>query len=74
MVVDADHRHVLGDPEVQLSGRAEHADRHLVGRGEDRGGPVGAAQELPARVRPAGQREQSVDLEALVVRQPRRQQ
>ena len=45
------HRHVLGDPEVELSGGAQHPDRHLVGRGEDRGRSVGADQQLPARRR-----------------------
>lgn len=55
MVVDADHRQVARHREPELARGEDAADRHLVGGGEDRGGPVGGVGEQLHRGRvPAG--------------------
>ena len=48
VAVDADHGQVVGHPEPEVAGGEDGADRHLIGRREDRCGPLhGAAEQVP---------------------------
>ena len=47
-VVDADDRQVLGHPQPEPAGALAHPDGHLVGRGDDRRGPVRVREQLGA--------------------------
>ena len=63
MVVDADHRQVLGHPEPLAASRPQHAEGHLVGGAEDRRGPGREGQQPVSGARPALEREAALELE-----------
>src|SRR6185312_420211 len=47
VAVHAHHRQIRGDAAAQLPGGQQRADRHLVGGGEDRRGPLALPTEQP---------------------------
>ncbi len=48
VAVDADHGQVVRHPEPEVAGGEDGADRHLIGRREDRCGPFGACRAAAA--------------------------